>query len=805
MEKPEAGDSEQLHETATRTFPHDVQRCYDIISSTNLKLELELEKVGLRGREDYDKDLRGWKVRAQELSSSKPQTKKLAFIGRTGAGKSTAINAILGAPVLSTRADVTCTSVQTEVIYEALPPTHWRATINFVGKKDWEKTLSIMLDDLAVYGTDTSNIGRGIHDDSAPALRALSFPPPRQDMHVLLEHESIVSTLGTERQMNGIGFDTLELQETEGNPMEPFVWHLVDSVRIYGAFDVLASGAVTLVDIPGYGDANKTRTKRTEEYLRAAEVKILGKAMRDYLIKFLRERIRADGRMESVLIVLTGTDVRINEDQLHYLDKKQWHLIQQMCQEIDRLSDILEELENSFASEMFNPMAPDGYGELMERQKRKHEIASRLKTAQAAKNTYIAHQRSARVREVFLQLYRQVYQMKPPPPLPVFCVGSTDFNQLLGARERRRAPLVFTTPEDTGIPQLRRHIHDFGCKAVLSGIKGHVRKCTSLWEEIESFFLSARQDSRLMAYENVARSLAEDLKDIVDQTRKDSGGRIDDRINELEKALLIEAEKAADRSLNTIKTLGEDYRWHSYRALMRREGEWRLVDLNEDLVQGMLDGAVSSVWHKFFTDFIRLELQSLIVVSTLSCSHDAISNHGDTAIQSIKNRAQRMATIASRINNACNLIHPWDMIDPAREQYLSAILAMQREFCGSFKDLLRDELENHYQDMASESGPGMYQRMKNRNETQFTGKNAQDLYARLVDRVMTSIRIARDKGETALDEALVRLYSSIDRSLVCVQGNDKISKVKRRNMQKFLEEECNKPLAEVTAIMDRYK
>jgi hypothetical protein len=66
---------------------------------------------------------------------------------------------------------------------------------------------------------------------------------------------------------------------------------------------------------------------------------------------------------------------------------------------------------------------------------------------------------------------------------------------------------------------------------------------------------------------------------------------------------------------------------------MRREGEWGSVDLNEDLVQGMLDGAVSrcvilqcgtchlnhqeSLWHKFFTDFIRSELRLLVVVSTI--------------------------------------------------------------------------------------------------------------------------------------------------------------------------------------------
>jgi hypothetical protein len=35
------------------------------------------------------------------------------------------------------------------------------------------------------------------------------------------------------------------------------------------------------------------------------------------------------------------------------------------------------------------------------------------------------------------------------------------------------------------------------------------------------------------------------------------------------------------------------WRYQTYRAIMRREGEWQSIDLNEDLVDGMLDGAVS--------------------------------------------------------------------------------------------------------------------------------------------------------------------------------------------------------------------
>lgn len=303
---------------------------------------------------------------------------------------------------------------------------------------------------------------------------------------MLLEHEIVESKLGTEKPMHGSGFDNLELQLrpyltsytniVEGETPKSSVWHLVDSVRIYGAFDVLGSCAVSLVDVPGFGDANKTRTKRTEEYLKTAEVVVLvadikraadDQVMRDYFAKFLQKMIRIDGSMESLLIVLTGADVRINEDQLHYLDAKQRHVIQEMSQAINSLSNSLEELEKKTITTIPYDLA--ALREYMERQQKKDEITSQLRTKQATKNTYIAHQGSARVREAFLQLYRQVYYSiskqdtaNEPPPLPVFCVGSTDFNQLLGADKRHRAPLVFTDPKDTGIPQLSRHIYDFG-------------------------------------------------------------------------------------------------------------------------------------------------------------------------------------------------------------------------------------------------------------------------------------------------------------------------------------------------------
>lgn len=767
--------------------------------------------------------------RGKKLSDSKPRPRKLAFIGRTGVGKSTVINAILGAPVLSTRADGACTSVQTEVIYEALPPSTWRASIKFIKKDEWEYTLSNMLDDLDAHMD-------GINGDSGPAmdawetlkevyphLRALPFPPPYQNIDVLLEHEVVESKFGTEKQMYGKGFDDLELQLrpyltsytkiVEGETPESSVWHLVDSVRIYGAFDVLASRAVTLVDVPGFGDANKTRTKRTEEYIKSAEIVVLvadikraadDQVMRDYFVKFLQQRIRIDGSMESLLIVLTGADVRINEDQLHYLDSKQRRVIQEMCQAIDRLNKNLDELEISSADEKtITPHDTASFKEFAERQQRMNQITRQLKIQQTAKNTYVAHQRSARVREAFLQLYRQVYfsiskqgAACEPPPLPVFCVGSTDFSQLLETDRRRRAPMVFADPKDTGIPLLSQHIHDLGRRNAFSDIDALIHRCNMLHKETRSFFFCFKVDPKLAAYEDEGKGLVERLKETVYETRQTSDDKIEKSMDKLEQVLKIEAKNAAEHSPNVIEELGISCRYQTYRAIMKRAGEWHSIDLNENLVDGMLDGTVSSVWHDFFEVFLKSELESLIMVIRASC---------DVTIQSIRDGAKRQPATkrAAQIERLCNDICPLDMLKPARRDYLLGVRSMQREFGGSFKELLRDQLEAHYHDVARQSGAGMFQRMKDMNEKKFN--KTQELYAGLVEEVMKLIRVAIADGEDSLDTALARLYTQIERSFLNVQEIDKISKETRKKMRIFLEKEYKKPLAELTTMMDEYK
>lgn len=153
-----------------------------------------------------------------------------------------------------------------------------------------------------------------------------------------------------------------------------------------------------------------------------------------------------------------------------------------------------------------------------------------------------------------------------------------------------------------------------------------------LHKETRSLFFRLKRDPKLAAYEDAARGLVDRLKDTVQATRQTSEAKIHDYMDELERVLQIEAENVAKCSFNIIETLGRNCRYQTYRVIMSREGEWRSTDLNEDLVNGMLEGAVSSVWHNFFNDLLKSELKSLIV---------AIRDHCNVAIQSIKDGAIR--------------------------------------------------------------------------------------------------------------------------------------------------------------------
>ncbi|KAG2336297.1 hypothetical protein BDR05DRAFT_1005988 [Suillus weaverae] len=157
----------------------------------------------------------------------------------------------------------------------------------------------------------------------------------------------------------------------------------------------------------------------------------------------------------------------------------------------------------------------------------------------------LKHRRFARAWNVFLELYRPVYSnikldsACQPPSLPIFCIGSMDYTQLLLTGRQYRGPVIFTDLEDTGIPQLCRHIQFW-------------------FQESDHRYQCSRAQVNFTM--GINRELLS-LQHTVDEICKTSGAKIDHNMNKLEQALRIEVEKAAERSLNTIKTLGEYHQW----------------------------------------------------------------------------------------------------------------------------------------------------------------------------------------------------------------------------------------------------
>jgi ABC-type glutathione transport system ATPase component len=85
----------------------------------------------------------------------------IGFIGGTGAGKTTVINAILREVLLPTDSLKACTSVVSQVAYNKSnePNKLYRAEVEFVTRDDWEKELAVLFQDVDSHFRDSEMVG----------------------------------------------------------------------------------------------------------------------------------------------------------------------------------------------------------------------------------------------------------------------------------------------------------------------------------------------------------------------------------------------------------------------------------------------------------------------------------------------------------------------------------------------------------------------------------------------------------------------------------------------------------------------
>uniref|UniRef100_A0A3B4U6B8 Dynamin N-terminal domain-containing protein n=1 Tax=Seriola dumerili TaxID=41447 RepID=A0A3B4U6B8_SERDU len=200
--------------------------------------------------------------------------KLVGVFGKTGAGKSSLINAVIGVKNLLPSGSVSaCTSVMIKV--EANKNKKYEADIEFIRKEDWEDELW-SLDHIV---RDNEDWEKDLDHDTVDRLSALygeewkNIPTKNlmDNKHFREIPEFLFSKTKTltcesagELSAKYVKYTRSDLEEGEGIDVKRWYWPLVKCVTVRVPNNDLLQH-VTLVDLPGNGDRNKSRDKMWKE------------------------------------------------------------------------------------------------------------------------------------------------------------------------------------------------------------------------------------------------------------------------------------------------------------------------------------------------------------------------------------------------------------------------------------------------------------------------------------------------------------------------------------------------------------
>ncbi|XP_040927720.1 nuclear GTPase SLIP-GC-like isoform X2 [Betta splendens] len=196
------------------------------------------------------------KTKIDELGVNKREL--VGVFGRTGAGKSYLLNAIIEMyNFLPTRVGKACTSVMIKVEANTRNPKY-EAEIEFIPKEEWSDEVEQQDTDdeerlLAVYGKEWRNISPKNCMDKKYFKEILEF----------LDNASKSLSCQSAEELSAKLIQYIRSDSSEGT-VKRWYWPLVKCVTVRVPNNPLLQH-VTLVDLPGYGDRNKSRNKMWKE------------------------------------------------------------------------------------------------------------------------------------------------------------------------------------------------------------------------------------------------------------------------------------------------------------------------------------------------------------------------------------------------------------------------------------------------------------------------------------------------------------------------------------------------------------
>ncbi|EMC96700.1 hypothetical protein BAUCODRAFT_122676 [Baudoinia panamericana UAMH 10762] len=424
-----------------------------------------------------------------------PEEVRIALIGSMKAGKSSVINSILSSGMIARQGDAggSCTWVVQEFCYllptqqkpyaaevhfftqderyaivKALFADYYRHSPKDDDPTDGPKESDEVVEDHAIMRT-TITAFRALfndHKEFSSLCAASDFLSRGQSE----DDEAITETLcewTDELMAKGLRKDSVlraeaattqqllwelapylyTVEERAGEPMVS-IWPFVSHIK-FGLDCELLKHNITLVDLPGLTDTNKTRVdnalkhqRQCTHYMIVAEI---GRADDD---RFIRDQLsrgcmtRGSGR---TMLVLTHADI-IDEGTEVTGNRKDNQLMEKLRTEMKTL--------DRKKSEMFSRYKSAKGPERWEYLEAKHRLSFELRAKQAEHNELRIVMRSRSVSQKMQKLYEELTQ--DALPLAVFCVGNHAYKKHQAGYSIEEPPTL--SVEGTNIPALRRHL-----------------------------------------------------------------------------------------------------------------------------------------------------------------------------------------------------------------------------------------------------------------------------------------------------------------------------------------------------------
>ncbi len=637
-------------------------------------------------RPEWRQQLDAWLQETRRLreAMSAREVVRVAMVGTTGAGKSSLLNAVLGAEVLPVGVMEPCTAFVTRV--RRSDDQQFHTTISYSTADEWEAEITRLQ---SAFGSGEPENGTDSHDEGGRLRRAaekrlqgvygksipLTESVGKLFGELLPEEVARVLDLdGPERSSFATNKDMLAHVKKLVRG-ESCLWPLVKEVVIEGPFATLPA-SLEIVDLPGLNDPNEARIEVTRSYLQSCPnvwvVFPMVRGLTDDIHRILRnervfQRMVLNGTYHGLCLVGTkADDVDANvADQLG-LDEDVPHteLVREYCK-----------LTKEKAREQLRTLV--------------HEL-----DRQAQDQGTIQH------------------MLDVVDRLPVHTTSSDEFRRMRKIGRTNKAHLL-ESEEDTGIPGLHQLLEQIAAGSNAGQrAQSTISQIERLVEEVLLFFRARTRPAGANMerfQQQVAGKLA-NFANAIGTERDTASRRVDDRA----KAFLDRVAgllDATNQSARKVTSLWTGIHWATLRAVVHRDGNFRSSSgRNYDLSAEVADCLVQHLpvaWERFFSEDLGRVVDEYGI---------RITERGESFCELVEQALELCLGSKAGLEQSVGWFREKVrlLIDDSKNRVVMQARERRSELAEGIYSVAHQQMLATYNECRREQGPGMKQRILDR-------------------------------------------------------------------------------------------